>query len=75
MIQLRFKNGAEKHLRAADVLWIHKVEIHKVEGTWLPGTGMHTCTHRVCTTSLGDGHTRHFLSADEHPRHFLSSTV
>ena len=49
MIQLRLKNGAEKHLRAADVLWIHKVEIHKVEGTWLPGTGMHTCTHRVCT--------------------------
>ena len=41
MIQLRFKNGAEKHMRAADVLWIHKVEIHKVEGTWLPGTGMH----------------------------------
>ena len=34
-----FQNGAEKHLRAADVLWIHKVEIHKVEGTWLPGTG------------------------------------
>ena len=47
MIQLRFKNGAEKHLRAADVLWIHKVEIHKVEGTWLPGTGMHTCTHHI----------------------------
>ena len=45
MIQLRFKNGAEKHLRAADVLWIHKVEIHKVEGTWLPGTGMHIRIH------------------------------
>ena len=44
MIQLRFKNGAEKHLRAADVLWIHKVEIHKVEGTWLPGTGTRVCT-------------------------------
>ena len=42
-----FQNGAEKHLRAADVLWIHKVEIHKVEGTWLPGTGMHTCTHHI----------------------------
>ena len=32
-----FQNGAEKHPRAADVF--HKVEIHKVEGTWLPGTG------------------------------------
>ena len=29
-----FQNDAEKHPRAADVLWIHKVEIHKVEGTF-----------------------------------------
>ena len=51
MIQLRFKNGAEKHLRAADVLWIHKVEIHKVEGTLnkylVTGYGHVLCTHHI----------------------------